>query len=224
MMVKICGITNKDDADAAVEAGASALGFNFYRESPRYISPTGASLIAEKLPEKVLKVGVFVDEKPDTIAKIALQAGLDIAQLHGESQCAALRVWRVCSVPNTIEFDSLATKAQSRLESILQIVTDSELSEGIARDPNAEAILLDTASIELRGGTGLTFRWGIAKEAAKSTDKKIIVAGGLDEDNVQMAIAEAQPWGVDACSRLESSPGRKDRIRMRKFIQAALAA
>jgi phosphoribosylanthranilate isomerase len=199
MMIKICGITNQDDAHAAVNAGASALGFNFYRESPRYISPTGASLIAEKLPEGVLKVGVFVDDTPDVIAKIALQAGLDVAQLHGEAACPAVRVWRACPIRDSIEFDCL-------------------------EDPSAEAILLDTGSAELRGGTGLTFRWALAREAAKSTTKKIIVAGGLDEDNVQIAIAEAQPWGVDACSRLESSPGRKDHLRMRNFIRAALAA
>jgi phosphoribosylanthranilate isomerase len=199
MMVKICGITNRDVAHAAVEAGASALGFNFYRESPRYISPTDASLIAEKVPEGVLKVGVFVDDTPDAIARIALQAGLDVAQLHGEAECSAMRVWRACPIRDSIEFDCL-------------------------NDPSAEAILLDTASVEFRGGTGLTFRWALAKEAARSTSKKIIVAGGLDEDNVQIAIAEAQPWGVDACSRLESSPGRKDHLKMKNFIRAALAA
>ena len=199
MMVKICGITNQDDAHAAVDAGASALGFNFYRESPRYISPTGASLIAEKLGEGVLKVGVFVDDTPEVIAKIALQAGLDVAQLHGEAECPSMRVWRACPIRDSVEFDCL-------------------------NDPGAEAILLDTASVELGGGTGLTFRWTLAREAALSTTKKIIVAGGLDEDNVHIAIAEAQPWGVDACSRLESSPGRKDHVRMRNFIRAALAA
>src|SRR5205823_4739090 len=105
MMVKICGITNQDDAQAAVEAGASALGFNFYRDSPRYISPTGASLIAEKLPAGVLKVGVFVDDTPDAIARIALQAGLDVAQLHGEAECPAMRIWRACPIRDSIEFD-----------------------------------------------------------------------------------------------------------------------
>ena len=83
MMVKICGITNREDALAAVEAGASAIGFNFYRESPRYISHTGAAMIAEKIPANVWKVGVFVNETPETIARIVLDAGLDVAQLHG---------------------------------------------------------------------------------------------------------------------------------------------
>ncbi|MDQ6759369.1 MAG: phosphoribosylanthranilate isomerase [Acidobacteriota bacterium] len=199
MMVKVCGITNWEDASAASECGASALGFNFWRYSPRYISPTGASLIAEKLPASILKVGVFVDETPDVIAKVALQANLDIAQLHGASECPAVLRWRACLVGETLEVDCLA-------------------------DLDAAALLLDTASAELRGGTGLTFRWSLAKQAAQTTGKKIVIAGGLDQDNVQSAIAEAQPWGVDSCSRLESSPGRKDHVKMKKFIRAALAA
>ena len=199
MMVKICGITNREDAQAAVDAGASALGFNFWRDSPRYISPTGASLITENLPGTILKVGVFVDETPDVIAKIALQAHLDVAQLHGDSECPALRQWRACFVSEALDVDFLS-------------------------DPDAEAFLLDTASAELRGGTGRTFRWSLARDAAGRMGKKIVIAGGLDADNVQTAIAEAQPWGVDACSRLESSPGRKDHVKMQMFIRAALAA
>lgn len=199
MMVKVCGITNWQDALAATECGASALGFNFWRHSPRYISPTGASLITEKLPASILKVGVFVDETPDVIAKVALQANLDVAQLHGASECPALRRWRACRVRETLEIDCLA-------------------------DLEEEALLLDTASAQLRGGTGLTFRWSLAKDAAQTIGKKIIIAGGLDASNVQTAIAEAQPWGVDSCSRLESAPGRKDHEKMKNFIHAALAA
>jgi phosphoribosylanthranilate isomerase len=96
-MVKICGITNREDALAAVEAGASAIGFNFYRESPRYISPTGAAMIGEKLPADVWKVGVFVNEAPDAIAKIVIDAGLDVAQLHGSSDARGVRIWRAMS-------------------------------------------------------------------------------------------------------------------------------
>ena len=199
MMVKICGITNREDAHAAAESGASALGFNFWRHSPRYISPTGASLITEKLPDTILKVGVFVDETPDVILRISLRANLDIAQLHGQSECPARRHWRACLVREGHRVDFL-------------------------RDLDAEVFLLDTASAKLRGGTGVTFPWSLAKEAAQTTDKKIVIAGGLDADNVQIAIAEAQPWGVDSCSRLESSPGRKDHTKMQKFIRAALAA
>ncbi len=101
MMVKICGITNREDALAAVDAGASAIGFNFYRDSPRYISPTGAAMIAEKIPANVWKVGVFVNETPEIIARIVLDVGLDVAQLHGTSAARGVRVWR--AIPPEME-------------------------------------------------------------------------------------------------------------------------
>jgi phosphoribosylanthranilate isomerase len=197
MMVKICGITNREDALAAVEAGAGAIGLNFYRESPRYISPTGAATITANLPREVLKVGIFVDESPETITKIALQAGLDVAQLHGTSACLSLPAWRaVNNEAGIVRFDA----------------------------EHVEAFLFDTPSDFLYGGTGVTFPWEIARGASLLTTKKIIIAGGLDETNVGTAIAEARPWGVDVCSRIEIEPGRKDHVRMRMFIQAALAA
>jgi phosphoribosylanthranilate isomerase len=98
MIVKICGITNREDAMAAVDAGAAAIGFNFYRDSPRYISPTGAAMLAEKIPSNVWKVGVFVNEEAESVARIALQAGLDVAQLHGTSEARGLRVWQACTI------------------------------------------------------------------------------------------------------------------------------
>ncbi|HLH00405.1 MAG TPA: phosphoribosylanthranilate isomerase [Bryobacteraceae bacterium] len=193
MMVKICGITNREDALAAAEAGASALGFNFYRQSPRYISPTGAAMIAAKIPASVWKVGVFVDETPDAIAKIALDAGLDVAQLHGISEARGLRIWRA-------------------------IPAGAPVPEEISGP--AEALLIDTPSQQLRGGTGVAWNWA---EATRYTGK-IVIAGGLDVSNVRQAIQEAQPWGVDACSRLEKSPGVKDHEKMTTFIKVALAA
>jgi phosphoribosylanthranilate isomerase len=192
MMVKICGITNREDAMAAVEAGASAIGFNFYRESPRYISPTGASMIAAKIPANVWKVGIFVHETPETIARIALDAALDVAQLYGISQARGIRVWR-------------AIRAN---ESLLSHVNDE----------TAEAVLLDTPSDDLHGGTGTSFDWS----RAKGLPKHIIIAGGLDATNVRRAIEQVQPWGVDACSRLEKSPGLKDHDKVREFVKAAL--
>jgi phosphoribosylanthranilate isomerase len=192
MMVKICGITNREDAMAAIEAGASAIGFNFYRESPRYISPTGASMIAAKIPANVWKVGIFVHETPETIARIALDAALDVAQLYGISQARGIRVWR-------------AVRAN---ESLLSHVNDE----------TAEAVLLDTPSDDLYGGTGTSFDWS----RAKGLPKHIIIAGGLDAENVRRAIEQAQPWGVDACSRLEKSPGLKDHDKVREFVKAAL--
>jgi len=191
MMVKICGITNREDALAAVEAGASAIGFNFYRESPRYISPTGAAMIGEKVPENVWKVGVFVNESPETIARIVLDAGLDVVQLHGTSEARGLRVWKAYHADES-ELDQIGV--------------------------GVEALLIDTPSTELYGGTGQTFDWSLAKELSM----KVIIAGGLDASNVRTAIDQAQPWGVDACSRIEKSPVLKDHDKMRKFIAAAL--
>src|SRR5690349_21168799 len=192
MIVKICGITNQDDAAAAVEAGASAIGFNFYRDSPRYISPTGATLIAEKLPPSVWKVGLFVNEPAETVARIALQVGLDVAQLHGTSEARGIRIWRACNV------------------------NDWEDARDI--DDGIEALLVDAPSDDLYGGTGTTFDWSRAKEIRE----KIVIAGGLDANNVREAIERAQPWGVDACSRIEQAPGIKDHEKMRKFLTAAL--
>ena len=198
MMVKICGITTRDDARAAADLGASAIGLNFYRLSPRYVTSAQAASIAQAIPANILKVGVFVDDDQETIATIAREAGLDVAQLHGGSQ-SSLPSWRAVPVRNTIDLTEF-------------------------QDPQAEAFLLDTASGQQHGGTGQTFPWSLARHAARLTGKRIIVAGGLDETNVQAAIAEAQPWGVDVCSRIESAPGVKDHRKMEQFIQAALTA
>lgn len=191
MMVKICGITNREDALAAAEAGASAIGFNFYRESPRYISHTGAAMIGEKIPANVWKVGVFVNESPDTIARIVLDARLDIAQLHGSSMARGVRIWQALS---------------------------AEEGEAVPLGPEVEAVLVDSPTDGISGGTGKTWDW----TRPPQLDKKIIIAGGLDADNVRLAIEQARPWGVDACSRIEKAPGLKDHYKMRKFILAAL--
>ena len=193
MMVKICGIATQDDALAAIGAGAQAIGFNFYRDSPRYIAPTGAALIAEKLPAGVIKVGVFVDETDEAIARIGIQVGLDVAQLYGATSSSTLRVWRAWPVAE-----------------------GSDLSH--VEDPVAEAFLLDGFTRGLYGGTGTTFPWALAR----GLNKRVIIAGGLDESNVEQAIEESRPWGVDACSRIEASPGKKDHDKMRRFIAAAL--
>lgn len=177
---------------AAVEAGASAIGFNFYRDSPRYISHTGAAMIAEKIPAQVWKVGIFVNETPETIARCVVDAGLDVAQLYGTSAALGIRVWRACRITDGL---------------------DPYLA-----DDSIEALLVDTPSEELHGGTGKTFDWS----RARTIPKKTVIAGGLDAENVRQAIEQAQPWGVDACSSLEKSPGLKDHEKMNKFVKAAL--
>jgi phosphoribosylanthranilate isomerase len=196
MMVKICGITNRDDALAAADGGATALGFNFYPGSPRFIEPEAARALIGTLPQRVLKVGVFVNEPAAGVAALAGDLGLDVVQLHGESpeSPAGLRVWRGLQAGPGFDIASL---------------------DAI----QAEAFLLDAPSQTLYGGTGRSFDWSLARGARQ----RVIVAGGLDETNVRRAIEEAQPWGVDACSRLESAPGRKDHLKMARFLKAALS-
>ena len=193
-MVKICGITNRDDAMAASEAGATALGFNFYAGSPRFVAPERAAEIGAGLP--ALKIGVFVREAPARVREICTRAGMDAAQLHGGEAPWGMKIWRALRVPETGEFK-------------------------FPDDEEAEAFLLDTASEELAGGTGKTFPWTAARA---NGGRRIVIAGGLHAGNVRTAIEQARPWGVDACSRIEASPGRKDRLKMTGFIQAALAA
>lgn len=195
MMVKICGITSREDALAAAEAGAAALGFNFYSKSPRCLTREAAAPILAVVPAAVWKVGIFVNEPGERVAAVAGALGLDVVQLHGAVEPpAGLRVWKAVRVGT--EFHP------SQLEAF-----------------RAEAFLLDSASDELYGGTGKTFDWALARGA----DRKVILAGGLDETNVREAIRAARPWGVDACSRLESSPGRKDHHKVARFIAAALS-
>ena len=197
MMVKICGITSREDARAAADAGATALGFNFYSKSPRCLTREAAASILAVAPAGVWKVGIFVNEPGERVAAVAGALGLDVVQLHGVAEPPAglsLRVWKAVRVG--AEFHS------SQLEAF-----------------RAEAFLLDTASEGLYGGTGETFDWALARGAGR----KVILAGGLDETNVREAIRAARPWGVDACSRLESSPGRKDHHKVARFIAAAFS-
>lgn len=191
MMVKICGITNLDDALAAVEGGASALGFNFWPRSPRYITPDAAHDLIRELPSAVWKVGVFMDEEPGAVADVARAVRLDVVQLHGRESARefpeGLRVWKAVRIDEKFDPASLAAYP-------------------------AEAVLLDGPA------NGVAFDWKLAA----GSSKKVIIAGGLDAHNVRQAIEQARPWGVDACSRLESAPGRKDQDKMGKFLKAAL--
>jgi phosphoribosylanthranilate isomerase len=190
MMVKICGITNERDAVASAQAGASALGFNFYSGSPRFISPGAAARIGIGL--RVLRVGIFVNESPATIEEIARIASLDVAQLHGgeaPDTLPGMPVWKAFRI--TAEWDPEILDAYSA----------------------AEAFLLDGPA----PGSGGQFDWN----RAKGLGRRIILAGGLGPDNVAEAIRQVEPWGVDACSRLESSPGVKDHEKVQRFTRAA---
>jgi phosphoribosylanthranilate isomerase len=187
MMVKICGITRREDALAAVEAGASALGFIFYPKSPRYVAPAAVAELGGGLD--AWKVGVFVDESPAAIEALMRAAKLDIAQIYGGAIPENTRVWKA--------FRPGEPRASA-----------SGQADGI------EAILLDGPA------NGISFDWTVARDK----EHKIIVAGGLDASNVAEAIRIAQPWGVDASSKLESAPGIKDHEKVRAFVKAAREA
>jgi phosphoribosylanthranilate isomerase len=191
MILKICGITSQEDATAAVAGGATAIGFNFYRRSPRYLAPERAAGI-QSAPG-VRRVGVFVDEARERVEEIARIAALDVAQLHGgetpADYPASLAVWKAVRVGEVLDLSRW-------------------------RDCPAEALLLDGPS------SGRSFDWRLAAAAPKP----VILAGGLDAMNVAEAVALAHPWGVDACSRIESAPGKKDHRKMNEFLEAAKAA
>jgi phosphoribosylanthranilate isomerase len=196
VILKICGITSQEDADAAIASGATAIGFNFYPKSPRYLAP---DLAARITTGGIRRVGVFVNESRAHVEATARIAALDVVQLHGDEAPAdyppGLTVWKAARV--TANFDIAAYDACP-----------------------AEALLLDGPAAELYGGAGHTFDW----QRAAGSSHRIIVAGGLDASNVARAVALAHPWGVDSCSRIESAPGKKDHKKMTEFLQAAKAA
>lgn len=195
-LVKICGITSLADARAAIDAGADALGFNFYRPSPRYISPESVREITNQLPQSILKVGVFVNEDVESVVRIIAEANLSAVQLHGDESpeyCHKLTGQYVIKVFGAgDDFDISAY--------------------------NVDAIMLDTKDDLLRGGTGRVFDWSIAQRTNNAAPK-LFLAGGLSPENVADAITTVRPYAVDACSSLEESPGRKNHARVRAFVE-----
>ena len=199
LRVKICGITNVDDALHAVEAGVDALGFIFYPDSPRYVAPAAARTIIERLPPFTTSVGVFVNEGRDGIKRVIKECGLSLLQLHGDESPA-----------DCLTLGRPVIKA-IRLRSRDDVVRMSEYA--------VKGFVLDTYVDGTWGGTGKTVDWGLAREATRHGP--VILAGGLTPDNVGQAIAEVQPFGVDVSSGVEISPGTKDSQKMRQFIVAA---
>jgi len=199
--VKICGITNYDDAEWSVRHGADALGFNFYRKSPRYIDPASARTIIDRLPPNILNVGVFVNEPLESITETARVSGIGAVQLHGEESPDFVR--SVKSATGLAVIKAFRIKPGFRIEDVLEFDVD--------------AILLDAYSPKEHGGTGEAFDWKIAKEIAEIVPG-LYLAGGLSGDNIADAIESVAPHAVDACSLLESVPGRKDPERVRDFL------
>ena len=202
--VKICGITNLEDAALAAKFGADALGFNFYEQSPRYIVPEKAGEIIAQLPENILKVGVFVNESLKKNVEIARIVKLDARQLHGEE---------------TPEF-ARELKAKTNLEIIKAFRVSPEFKPEDVLQYEVDAILLDAYNPKEHGGTGETFDWEIAKKM-QEIFPKMYLAGGISNLNVRMAFHHFHPFGIDVCSGVESSKGKKDKIQLINFIKRA---
>lgn len=209
--VKICGITNVEDARAAVTAGADMLGFNFYRRSPRYIEPAAAAEIITAVRAEmdngrraISMVGVFVNERVEEVLAIAERTNLGGIQLHGDE---------------TVDFCNRLKRLSPERFLIKALAATSTLRLELLKDYPSDAIMIDASHEKLRGGTGRVADWAIAREAADRTSR-VFLAGGLSPDNVAAAIAQVRPYAVDACSSLESSPGHKDHELLKAFVQA----
>jgi phosphoribosylanthranilate isomerase len=199
--VKICGVTDLRDALAAAEAGASAIGFNFYRRSPRYVSPEVAACIAAELPAAVCRVGVFVNEPRASMTSIACQVGLNAIQLHGDESPEECARW-----------DRKVIKA-IRLRDAAAVAAAGSYA--------VDFILADAYVEGTPGGSGRRVDLDLL---AQLNTMRLIVAGGLDPGNVTEVVRRIRPFGVDVASGVERAPGRKDRTLMRRFIENAVAA
>jgi phosphoribosylanthranilate isomerase len=198
--VKICGITNLPDGIAAAEAGADALGFMFYDQSPRNISIEAAAALIHQLPPFVMKVGVFVNAPEDIVLRASRECGLNLLQFHGDE-----------TPEYCMQFGLMSMKAFR--------IRDAASLQALQNYPT-DAWLLDAFSPGKPGGTGETFNWDLALDA-RGWGRPIFLAGGLTPENVAVAIQRAQPYGVDVSSGVEAAPGRKEHAKVRAFIQAA---
>lgn len=196
--VKVCGTTRLKDALLAVECGADAVGFIFYKKSPRCVTLKTAKEICSQLPPFVHRVGVFVNETAETINRIADRCGLDAVQLHGDESPAFCR------------------KIKHRVIKAVR-VKDSGSLKGLSRY-TVDGFLLDAFKEDQRGGTGKVFDWALAQRAKKYGP--VIIAGGLNPRNVKEAIRQVRPYGVDVSSGVEQSPGKKDPKKLKAFLKA----
>lgn len=196
--IKICGITNLEDALMAAELGVDALGFNFFRQSPRFIEPERAAEIIYQLPPFVAAVGIFVNETEGRVREIQKLTGIGVLQFHGD------------------EAPEFCQRFECRVIKAFQ-VKGGESLHGIMHY-NVSAVLLDAYTKGLKGGTGRTFDWGLARHAAAL--RRVILAGGLTTDNVAEAVKVVQPYGVDVAGGVEKEKekGIKDHQKMKKFV------
>jgi phosphoribosylanthranilate isomerase len=211
--IKICGMTNLEDALTAVDAGADAVGFVFYEKSPRNISMEAAQEIVQKLPKSVEKVGVFVNEAPARVSAIADEVGLTAVQFHGDEHLnpemlAIDRRSFYCIPADWVAFN-WRKKGQA-------------FGSFMVLPKNLAAVVLDSGSTQQRGGTGKSFDWTELKVYASLTRSSypLVVAGGLTAENVGEAMSILEPWGVDVVSGVEARPGKKDPEKVRGFVKA----
>lgn len=198
--IKICGITNPEDALLAIEYGADALGFIFYRQSRRYVTPEKAKSIIDQLPPLILKIGVFVDEEAETILKTVNECRLDGIQLHGN------------------ESPEFCSKFRRRVIKGLRPQREDEIAN--IEEYKVDAFLLDSYHPDMEGGTGTAFDWELAV-AAKMFGVPVILAGGLNPENVADAVRLVKPYGIDVASGIESFQGKKDPEKLKEFIEQA---
>ncbi len=199
MFVKICGITNEDDALLAVAMGADAVGFVF-APSTRQVAAQQVYDITRRLPPEILTVGVFRDEHPERVIDIVNRAGLRAAQLHGH------------------ETPAMVAEVAAQIRWVIKCVVAGSADARRANEYATDLIHVETAT----PGSGKVFDWGLLGEVPEGL--RVILAGGLDPDNVAEAVRLAQPWGVDVSTGVEKTPGRKDALKVKAFIERAKAA
>jgi len=214
--IKICATTSLDDALVSLDAGANALGF-ILTESPRQITPEKAAEIISALPPSMEKIGVVVNETPDALTKLATDIGLTGFQLHGDEPPDQLPEFR-----RALGLRKIIKTLQARE----LLAEPSKLDAHLAVHASYDGILLDSGSPAVRGGTGQTFDWNAALPIVERIKQHVpvVIAGGLDPDNVGDAIRLFDPCGVDVVSGVELAPGKKDVAKVRSFIAAAHAA
>ncbi len=198
--VKICGITNLEDAVAAVGAGCDALGFVFFKASPRYITPLKAKKIISQLPERVIKIGVFAAAREKTVKRVARQCHLDILQFHGNETpeyCGHFKNYKI----------------------IKTFRVKGRVDENMLAQYHPFAYLFDTYLKSKLGGTGKKFNWNLITRL--DLKHPVFLSGGLSEKNVRQAINKVRPEWVDASSSLEARPGKKDHQKVKDFIKTA---
>ncbi|HLF25102.1 MAG TPA: phosphoribosylanthranilate isomerase [Anaerolineae bacterium] len=211
MKIKICGVTNLDDALAAIDAGADCLGFNFYLHSPRYLSPAECARIHSAFSiqhSAIQTIGIFVNAPITFITETLDACGLDLAQLSGDEPPEMLAELRGRA------YKAIRPRALEEAE--------HEASRYTPFASGQPALLVDASHPKLYGGTGQTADWSLARNLARTYT--VLLAGGLRPDNVAEAMRAVEPWGVDVASGVESAPGKKDRRKMIEFVRAARRA